>query len=196
MSGFTPKVEGAKTSKNMGEADQQVPPYRCLGKSHGSSQTDKGRRIVLSSQFLVFSWPVISRWPHKGAKEGILAVRSEFAKISRKMKLPNVERAVVPGRKVTHYLLSTTHRDGQHKAAFFRSFGFKLEGWEELAKALLEHARRHEIVEVVPTPFGRNFVIEGALPAPDGRTPKVRAVWFIANGRETATLATAYPLDA
>jgi hypothetical protein len=30
------------------------------------------------------------------------------------MKLPNVEHAVVPGRKITHYLLSATHRDGQH----------------------------------------------------------------------------------
>ena len=112
------------------------------------------------------------------------------------MKLPNVDRAVVPGRKITHYLLSTTHRDGQHKAAFFRGFGFKLEAWEELAKALLDHAHKHEAVETVTTPFGRNYVIEGALPAPDGRAPKVRAVWFIANGQETATLATAYPLDA
>jgi Domain of unknown function (DUF6883) len=112
------------------------------------------------------------------------------------MKLPNFERAVVPGRKITHYLLSTTHRDGQHKAAFFRSFGFKPEAWEELAAALLEHARNYEIAETVSTPFGRNFVIEGALPAPDGRAPKVRAVWFIANGQETATLATAYPLEA
>jgi hypothetical protein len=116
--------------------------------------------------------------------------------MSHKMKLPNIERAVVPGRKITHYLLSATHRDGRHKAEFFRSFGFKLEAWEELATALLNHARNHEIVEIVPTPFGRNFVIEGVLPAPDGRAPKVRAVWFIANGRETATLATAYPLDA
>jgi hypothetical protein len=114
----------------------------------------------------------------------------------QKMKLPNIERAVVPGRKITHYLLSTTHRDGRHKAEFFHSFGFKLEAWEELATALLNHARNHEIVEIVPTPFGQNFVIEGALPAPDGRAPKVRAVWFIANGEETATLATAYPLDA
>jgi hypothetical protein len=112
------------------------------------------------------------------------------------MKLPNVERAVVPGRKITHYLLSATHRDGQHKAAFFRSFGFTLEAWEVLAAALLNHASRYEIVEIVPTPFGRNFVIEGALPAPDGRVAKVRAIWFIANGLETATLATAYPLDA
>jgi hypothetical protein len=112
------------------------------------------------------------------------------------MKLPNGDRAIVPGRKITHYLLSTTHRDGQHKAAFFRSFGFTPEAWEELAEALLNHARRYEIAEIVPTPFGRNFVIEGALPAPNGRAPKVRAIGFIANGLETATLATAYPLDA
>ena len=111
------------------------------------------------------------------------------------MKLPNAERAIVPIRKITHYLLSTAHRDGQHKANFFRRFGFKLEASEELALALLDHARHHEVVKTVPTPFGRNFVIEGALSAPDGRSPKVRAVWFIANGEETATLATAYPLD-
>ena len=112
------------------------------------------------------------------------------------MKLPNVERATVPGRKITHYLLSASHRDGQHKAKFFQRFGFRLEAWEILATALLNHARTHEVVETVPTPFGRNYVIEGPLPTPDGRTPNVRAVWFVANGAETATLATAYPLDA
>lgn len=111
------------------------------------------------------------------------------------MKLPNADRAVVPDRKITHYLLSTVHRDGRHKAEFFRGFGFKLEAWEKLASALLDHARNYEVVEIVPTPFGRNFVVEGVLPAPDGRAPKVRAVWFIANREETATLATAYPLD-
>jgi hypothetical protein len=111
------------------------------------------------------------------------------------MKLPNAERAVVPIRKITHYLLSTTHRDGQHKAAFFGHFGFKLESWETLATALLNHARTNEVIEVVSTPFGQNYVAEGPLSAPGGRTPKVRVVWFIAKGAETATLATAYPLD-
>ena len=111
------------------------------------------------------------------------------------MKLPNVERAVVPDRKITHYLLSTAHRDGRHKEEFFRGFGFRLEAWEELASALLNHARNYEVVEIVPTPFGRNFVVEGALPAPDGRSPNVRIVWFIAKNAETATLVTAYPLD-
>jgi len=108
------------------------------------------------------------------------------------MILPNTERAIVPGRKITHYLLSTTHRDGRHKAEFFCGFGFKLEAWEIPAAALLDHARNHEVVEIVPAPFGRNFVIEGALRAPDGRAPKVRAVWFIAKGQENAALATAY----
>src|SRR5437867_955022 len=112
-----------------------------------------------------------------------------------KMKLPNAERAVVPSRKITQYLPSATHRDGRHKAEFFRHFGFKLKAWEELASALLNHARDYEVVETVPTPFGRNFVIEGALTTPDGHSPKVRGVWFIANGEEIATLATAYPLD-
>ena len=111
------------------------------------------------------------------------------------MKLPNVERAVVPERKITHYLLSTTHRDGQHKADFFHGFGFRIVTWNELAAALLNHARKHEVTEIVQTPFGKNYVIEGSLPAPDGRTPNVRSVWFVANGAETATLATAYPLQ-
>jgi len=111
------------------------------------------------------------------------------------MKLPNAERAVVPSRKITHYLLSPSHRDGQHKAVYFHSFGFNLEAWEELASALLNHARQHEVVETVVTPFGRNFVIEGELSTPDGRAPNVRVVWFIANGEDFATLATAYPLN-
>ncbi len=111
------------------------------------------------------------------------------------MNLPNAERAPVPIRKITHYLLSTAHHDGRHKAEFFHSFGFKLEAWEELASALLKHACRHEVVEIVPTQFGRNFVIEGALRAPDGRAPKARVIWFIANNAETARLATAYPLE-
>src|SRR5262245_27614365 len=70
------------------------------------------------------------------------------------------------------------------------------EEWPALASALLRHASTHEVVEVTTTPFGQNYAVEGPLPAPDGRAPNVRVVWFIANGAETATLATAYPLGA
>jgi len=87
------------------------------------------------------------------------------------MKLPNADRGIVPDRKITHYLLSTTHRDGQHKAAFFLSVGFTSEA-------------------------GKTRFCAAAHAAPDGRNPNVRAVWFIANDGEIATLATAYLLDA
>jgi len=112
------------------------------------------------------------------------------------MKLPNAERAVVPSRKITRYLLCTGHRDGRHKAVFFRSFGFSLEAWETLASALISHACVHNVTGIIPTPFGQNYLVEGPLPTPDGRAPVLRVVWFIAIGAETATLATAYPMDA
>lgn len=111
------------------------------------------------------------------------------------MKLPNADQALVPARKITHYLLSPVRRDGQHKAVFFHSFGFTLESWHALASALIAHAHNHGVAEIVSTPFGQNYVVEGPLLAPDGRQPRVRVVWFIANHEQTATLATAYPLD-
>jgi len=56
------------------------------------------------------------------------------------MKLPNADQAVVPQEKLTEYLLSDTHTDGSPKANFFRSFGFTVTNWQELARALLAHA--------------------------------------------------------
>ncbi len=57
------------------------------------------------------------------------------------MKLPNVAVALVPADKITGYLLSPTHRDGRHKAAFFFGSGFALDAWQALAAALLAEAR-------------------------------------------------------
>ena len=61
------------------------------------------------------------------------------------MKLPNVEAAVVSDDKITGYLLSPTHRDGHHKAAFFLGFGFTRDAGQTLAAALLRHAADHEV---------------------------------------------------
>lgn len=40
------------------------------------------------------------------------------------MKLPNYEHVVITQEKVVEYLISDTHRDGRHKAAFFKRFCF------------------------------------------------------------------------
>jgi hypothetical protein len=97
-------------------------------------------------------------------------------------------------RRPQHRSSPTIRRDGRHKAAFFVSFGFTAERWEDLAAALLQHAADHEISKEEDSPFGQRFVIEGIMETPDGRTPGVRSVWFIDSGRDTPRFVTAYPV--
>ncbi|MEG4860309.1 hypothetical protein QUB75_22740 [Microcoleus sp. K1-B6] len=111
------------------------------------------------------------------------------------LKLPNYERAVVPEKKITEYLLSLTHRDGKSKAKFFLRFGFSVDAWEIMATALLRHAADHELAKIEESPFGSRYVIEGEMLAADGRKPFVRSVWFIETGGDTPRLVSAYPPD-
>lgn len=64
------------------------------------------------------------------------------------MKLSNRETAQIRREKITGYLLSTTHRDGRHKAKFFIGYGFLRQRWEELASALRRHAAENNVVRV------------------------------------------------
>jgi hypothetical protein len=94
--------------------------------------------------------------------------------LEKLLKLPNYERAVVPQKKITEYLLSLTHCDGSSKAKFFLRFGFSVGAWEVMATALLRHAVDHQLAKIEESPFGTRYVIEGEMLAPDGRTPFVR----------------------
>jgi hypothetical protein len=109
------------------------------------------------------------------------------------MRLPNVAAVVVPVEKISGYLLSTEHRDGQHKAAFFLRFGFRAGAPEVMTAALLNHAAGYDVVKEEPSPFGRRYVIEGPLRSPDGRNPMIRTVWFIRTGEDVPRFVTAYP---
>ena len=95
------------------------------------------------------------------------------------MKLPGSENAEVGETKIVRYLLSTTHRAGKSKAAFFTEFGFSADQWEVLDRALRQHAMDNEIALEQRTVFGTRYVIDGLLQAPDGRLLNVRAAWFI-----------------
>jgi len=110
------------------------------------------------------------------------------------LKLPNHQNAVVSREKLIGYLLSPTHRDGRHKAAFFAGFGFSVDPWQELAAALLQHVADHEVAKEEDSPFGKRYVVDGTMRAPDGRTPVVRSVWFIDTGTDIPRFVTAYPL--
>lgn len=107
--------------------------------------------------------------------------------------LPNLEHAIVSESKIKDYLLSRAHTQGKTKAAFFERFGFAQSAWQDLRKALLDHAERSDVIGTDETPFGRKFVLEGTLATPDGRDPVVRAIWFIETGESEPRFVTAYP---
>jgi hypothetical protein len=77
------------------------------------------------------------------------------------VKLPNLENAQIPRAKITEYLLSFTHRDGRHKAAFFTRFGFSSNNWEIMSAALLRNAAENEVARIENSPFGERYVVEG-----------------------------------
>ncbi len=107
--------------------------------------------------------------------------------------LPNAERAIIDPRKITGYLLNPRHPDGASKAQFFARFGFDLDKPDVLADALREHARAHPARELKRTAYGVTYAVEGPLPAPDGRTPRVRSVWIVLEGEDAPRLVTAFP---
>jgi len=111
------------------------------------------------------------------------------------MKLPNSELAEVSERKITHYLLNSAHPAGGSKAAFFLHFGFRLDRWERLSVALLEHARENDVAASADSQYGTRFVVEGLLTAPEGTRLNVRSVWFMESGNKTPRFVTAYPLS-
>ena len=51
---------------------------------------------------------------------------------------------------------------GSEGAAFFTKFGFRADAWQQLAPALIDHARRHEVAKEEPSPFGVRYVVEGS----------------------------------
>ena len=110
------------------------------------------------------------------------------------LKLPNGEAAEVPEDKIAGYLLSSTHRAGKSKAAFFGKHGFTAENWQALAAALREHATKNAASRAAETAYGTRYVVDGSLAAPDGTILNVRSVWFINRGTTVPRFATAHPL--
>jgi hypothetical protein len=111
------------------------------------------------------------------------------------MKLPNMQYASVPLRKVTDYFLSDIHPMGRRKAELFSRFGFSLFDPDLLCSALFHHAVDNDAAEELPSIYGRKFIVEGPMWSPDGRLPVVRTVWIIETGDNAPRLTTADLVD-
>ncbi|PYK28752.1 MAG: hypothetical protein DME59_01970 [Verrucomicrobia bacterium] len=112
------------------------------------------------------------------------------------MKLPNTDKLIVEREKIADYLLNAAHRYGASKARFFAEFGFRIENWDQLADALREHGRTHEVTSEQETGFGPRYVVEEELNTPTSRRPRVRTVWQMDKSTIAPRLISAYPLEA
>jgi hypothetical protein len=110
------------------------------------------------------------------------------------MKLPNREKAYIPPLKLKAYLLSETHPIGKAKAKLLRSAGFNETSADLLKEVLLTIARSEDIKDVIESPHGVKYIIEGQIQTPAGGNIGVRTVWIIDKGRERPRFVTAYPI--
>ena len=111
------------------------------------------------------------------------------------MRLANADRAFVAPEKITHYLLARDHPRGRSKAAFFESFGYAKDRWNDLRDAFLLHAHTHDAIATDSTPYGQVYEVNGRLLTPDGRNPVVLVVWMIRINEDFPRVVTAVPSE-
>lgn len=109
------------------------------------------------------------------------------------MKLPNAILAVVPEEKITKYLLDEYHPQNKGKAKFYEMIGYNKINAQSLVIALQDLAKNGRVAEVVPTPRGTKYAVEGSINAPNGRLYQILSVWIIQNTEKEPRLVTAYP---
>lgn len=110
------------------------------------------------------------------------------------MKLPQGENALISKEKLLNYLLSESHPVGSSKAKFFRGLGYNETNVEELAKSLLHIAQTSDVKSVRKLVYGINYLIEGVVKTPGGKTVTIITVWFIQKEKSRPSFVTAYPV--
>lgn len=110
------------------------------------------------------------------------------------MKLPRRKSAYIPKGKLTDYLLSESHPVGSSKAKFFRGLGFDEENVDQLAESLLQIGKNNDVKKVRKFTYGTNYMLEGTIKTPIGKTVEIITVWFIKTEKSRPSFVTAYPV--
>lgn len=74
----------------------------------------------------------------------------------------------MPPEKLINYLLSESHPVGKSKARYFRMLGFDETKAILLADGLVKIAQVEEIHEIIETPYGTKYIVDGTLSTPSG----------------------------
>ena len=110
------------------------------------------------------------------------------------MELPNRTYAYIPQQKLIGYLLSETHSVGKSKAKFFHTLGFSQTELDFLEQQLLQVAHTTAVTDVMASPYGTKYVLDGVITTPIETSARIRTVWIIETGEEYPRFVTAYPL--
>lgn len=110
------------------------------------------------------------------------------------MKLPYRAKAYVAKEKLTKYLLSETHPVGSSKARLFRSLGFDKTNTDKLTESFLKISRENDVKETRILLYSINYVVDGKMETPSGKTIMITTVWFIKTGQNRPRFVTAYPV--
>lgn len=110
------------------------------------------------------------------------------------MFLPNRHEAFIPPAKLFEYLLSSTHAVGKSKSKFFAQFGFNLVNAGLLESGLLAIAHTEQVLDVINTPYGIKYILDGRLLSPTGSIIRVRTVWLVELDSRQPRFVTAHPL--
>ncbi len=110
------------------------------------------------------------------------------------MKLPNWENAYIHPQKLIGYLLSETHPVGRSKAKLLRAFGFNEQTADMLEQELLGIACTQEVQDIITTPHGMKYILDGEIQTPLARPLRLRTVWIIDAGETSPRFITARPL--
>lgn len=111
-----------------------------------------------------------------------------------KMKLPFKEKAYIPKEKLTDYILSESHPVGSSKAKFFRGLGFDETNVGQLTKSILRIAKTNDVKDVRKFSYGTNYIVEGSIETPIGKTVIITTVWFAQTEKNRPRFVTAYPV--
>lgn len=73
--------------------------------------------------------------------------------------LPNGHAADVPSAKIQDYLLNDKHPGNGGKARFFNMYGFTMQNWMDLQRALVAHPQTHVVVKIKGNAYGSIYEI-------------------------------------
>lgn len=113
------------------------------------------------------------------------------------MKVPYANLAYIqrnpPKDKIENYLLSLTNSHSKPRAIFFRSKGFNERNMNLFEELMLQIVHVNNVSEEKRSPYGKKYVVNGAIQAPNGKYITLTTIWIVEKGRRKPVFVTAYP---